>query len=330
VVLRRAPLLLALSLALLLGSGLVLLGLRVAMHVSASRAAARRLVATVLLGHRTPAEDAALFRQARALVPALAPLSCERGMALAAQGQWAAAAERLRACAADEPGQPYVHLAYARALLRTYDPGLYPEARRALRRFDDALARDPALTDPPSRLEAAALAHEVERLIVAGNPAGSHLDRRYAAVEILAILTRPQARGPSRYDGPRVPLCLAFRPGDAALGTAAEQQLQEAAKALRDGALANTRIQIEGHTDSVEGGSRRARQALSRRRCEVVRDYLTSRCGIAPARLSLAALADDYPLSTNDTEEGRAANRRVELVNLNEKTELRRDVRDAY
>ena len=70
-------------------------------------------------------------------------------------------------------------------------------------------------------------------------------------------------------------------------------------------------IEISGHTDNV--GSDAANQALSQNRAKSVLDYLVSK-GIAPERLVSKGLGEAKPVATNDTEEGRQKNRRVEFT----------------
>ena len=70
-------------------------------------------------------------------------------------------------------------------------------------------------------------------------------------------------------------------------------------------------LSVEGHTDNV--GSPTANAALSARRAEAVRAWLVGR-GVAASRLSSAGHGDTRPVASNDDEEGRARNRRVELV----------------
>ena len=71
-------------------------------------------------------------------------------------------------------------------------------------------------------------------------------------------------------------------------------------------------LTIDGHTDSV--GSAQANMELSRRRSEAVRSALVQRYNIAASRLSAQGHGDTMPKESNDTPEGRARNRRVELV----------------
>ena len=75
------------------------------------------------------------------------------------------------------------------------------------------------------------------------------------------------------------------------------------------------RIRIEGHTDSR--GSRTHNTDLSQRRAESVRAYLIER-GIDADRLTAQGLGPDQPIADNDTDEGRALNRRVEFHILGE------------
>ena len=70
------------------------------------------------------------------------------------------------------------------------------------------------------------------------------------------------------------------------------------------------RIKIIGHTDSV--GKDAANQKLSEGRANAVREDLIER-GIAPERIEAEGRGESQPIDTNDTEEGRQNNRRVEI-----------------
>jgi outer membrane protein OmpA-like peptidoglycan-associated protein len=72
-------------------------------------------------------------------------------------------------------------------------------------------------------------------------------------------------------------------------------------------------LRIAGHTDNV-GGNGEYNLQLSRRRSEAVRLALVNRFGVAGERLSSSGFGAGAPIETNDTPEGRARNRRVELV----------------
>ena len=73
------------------------------------------------------------------------------------------------------------------------------------------------------------------------------------------------------------------------------------------------RLSIAGHTDNV-GGNGEYNLQLSRKRSEAVRTTLISRFGIAADRLTSSGFGAAAPKDTNDTSEGRARNRRVELI----------------
>ncbi len=74
------------------------------------------------------------------------------------------------------------------------------------------------------------------------------------------------------------------------------------------------RLSIEGHTDS--DGSDEHNLALSDNRASSVRDYLIATYSIAPERLEAKGWGESQPMDSNDTPEGKANNRRVELVRL--------------
>ena len=72
-----------------------------------------------------------------------------------------------------------------------------------------------------------------------------------------------------------------------------------------------TRIEVTGHTDSV--GSDQANMTLSQRRADAVAGYLGSR-GVASSRMVVTGMGESRPVASNDTESGRAQNRRVEIT----------------
>jgi outer membrane protein OmpA-like peptidoglycan-associated protein len=72
-----------------------------------------------------------------------------------------------------------------------------------------------------------------------------------------------------------------------------------------------TIIEVAGHTDST--GTAEYNKGLSQRRANSVADYLVTR-GVIQARIMTAAGGEDHPIASNATEQGRAANRRVEVT----------------
>jgi len=84
--------------------------------------------------------------------------------------------------------------------------------------------------------------------------------------------------------------------------------LDEAIATLKqEGGIA---VIAEGHTDSV--GSDAYNMKLSQRRAKAVRDYLVA-AGISARRISAEGFGESQPVASNDTADGRAQNRRVEL-----------------
>ncbi|HEX2590577.1 MAG TPA: OmpA family protein [Rhizomicrobium sp.] len=78
----------------------------------------------------------------------------------------------------------------------------------------------------------------------------------------------------------------------------------------KDAAL---KVEVQGHTDNVGGDA--YNQTLSEARAKSVMAWLTQH-GIAAARLTFKGYGKTVPVATNDTDEGRAKNRRVEIANL--------------
>ncbi len=72
-----------------------------------------------------------------------------------------------------------------------------------------------------------------------------------------------------------------------------------------------TVINVVGHTDSV--GSDEYNMQLSARRAMAVSNYLALR-GVAENRMAVRAMGEKAPIASNDTEAGRAQNRRVEIT----------------
>ena len=81
----------------------------------------------------------------------------------------------------------------------------------------------------------------------------------------------------------------------------------------------NSTARVEGHA-SKTGPSARYNQRLSEARAVAVKSMLTNEFGIAPNRLSAIGYGYDQPIASNDTEEGRAMNRRVYAIITGDKT----------
>jgi OOP family OmpA-OmpF porin len=78
------------------------------------------------------------------------------------------------------------------------------------------------------------------------------------------------------------------------------------------GEFPESQIAIEGHTDST--GDPGFNKQLSQKRADAIRTYLVANLGINPSRIIAIGYGAEKPIATNDTSEGRAKNRRVDVV----------------
>jgi len=101
-----------------------------------------------------------------------------------------------------------------------------------------------------------------------------------------------------------------FVTGKSELLPAARDQLDQVAIALKDQGSLKPMV-VEGYTDSV--GSDATNQKLSKDRAESVRAYLVSK-GVPSDKITSVGKGKANPVASNDTPEGRANNRRVEII----------------
>ena len=108
-----------------------------------------------------------------------------------------------------------------------------------------------------------------------------------------------------------------FPSGQDAIDTARYPTVEKLADVIR--AVPN-KVRLEGHTDAVPIRSSRYRSnwELSSARGVTMLELLTTRFHVPEARLSVAGYGDTIPITSNATPEGRAQNRRVDVVILNE------------
>ncbi|KQT26054.1 hypothetical protein ASG22_05055 [Chryseobacterium sp. Leaf405] len=149
---------------------------------------------------------------------------------------------------------------------------------------------------------------------VAGNVIGNKMDKQ--AKEIKETL--PGAQVERVGDGIKITLNesivnFAFNSSD--LTAVAKTNLDKLSQVLANNP--DTNINIYGYTDSV--GSDSYNLSLSERRANSVKSYLLSK-GITSNRMFAKGEGESSPVATNDTDEGRAKNRRVEFaITANEK-----------
>jgi len=133
---------------------------------------------------------------------------------------------------------------------------------------------------------------------------------RKAMEQSLGFLDATQMKQALDKDG-RVALHVNFDTDKATLRADAQPVIAEVAKLLEDDPA--LRLSIEGHTDNTGGAEHNLQ--LSTARARAVLGALVG-LGVDPARLQSRGFGQDKPVADNGTEEGRAQNRRVELVRL--------------
>lgn len=103
---------------------------------------------------------------------------------------------------------------------------------------------------------------------------------------------------------------IRFDTGEATIKPASAETLTKIATLLQE--HPDLHLLVEGHTDNTGGFE--ANMTLSEERAAAVKTYLVDRHGIDGSRLNTIGLGSTQPAASNDTEAGRAENRRVELV----------------
>jgi outer membrane protein OmpA-like peptidoglycan-associated protein len=122
--------------------------------------------------------------------------------------------------------------------------------------------------------------------------------------------TRPSLPLPQ----PAVTLNVLFASNSDTLPATSYAEVDKLGTVLSWPQYADYRIRLAGHTDNQ--GAERKNQVLSERRVKSIKAYLTQHFHIAPERVDAVGYGSTKPLVPNDTPEGRAKNRRVEVVSL--------------
>jgi outer membrane protein OmpA-like peptidoglycan-associated protein len=186
-----------------------------------------------------------------------------------------------------------------------------PLARQAVVAGEDA--RRAAITEA-ERAEAAAASEQAAARAAASAAAATAAEEQ-ARARIAArqdLLTRLNAVLPTRETDRGLVSEIGgvqFASGTADLSAAARESLARFSGVVAS--YPDLRFRIEGHTDNT--GSVETNEALSLRRAIAVRDYLISQ-GLAASSTDVAGLGPSRPIDDNETAEGRARNRRVEIV----------------
>jgi len=107
---------------------------------------------------------------------------------------------------------------------------------------------------------------------------------------------------------------LFFEFGSSELVFKAREKIRSLASLVQSGFVATRKLAVVGHTDSV--GDQNFNMSLSRTRAERVMDELIF-SGIRPDRINLSWFGETQPIASNKNSSGRARNRRVEFIVLN-------------
>jgi len=144
---------------------------------------------------------------------------------------------------------------------------------------------------------------------VAGNLWSKKQEERRVAMEQATRGTGVDvSRTPDNQLKVNIPSDVSFDIGSATIKPQMRSVLDPFAASLKDDPKAQ--LSIIGHTDST--GSEAVNNPLSIERAQSVRDYLAAR-GVSPARIQIAGRGEREPIADNNTEAGRAKNRRVEI-----------------
>lgn len=119
---------------------------------------------------------------------------------------------------------------------------------------------------------------------------------------------RISAAGQDQLDAALANRIVEFEAGSATLTALGQSVLDDVAAVMRR--MPDRRFEIIGHTDGQ--GARLSNMALSSARAEAVKTYLAGR-GVPVALLDTSGAGPDRPVASNDTPEGRARNRRIEV-----------------
>jgi outer membrane protein OmpA-like peptidoglycan-associated protein len=105
-------------------------------------------------------------------------------------------------------------------------------------------------------------------------------------------------------------LGIQFPPGKSTIDNSNARLMQKVRDALQ--LFPGASISVEGHTDAI--GSDSANLILSQDRADAVKAYLVSNFGLDAEKVSSVGYGEARPVATNETPEGRARNRRIDLV----------------
>ena len=143
----------------------------------------------------------------------------------------------------------------------------------------------------------------------AGAVAGNVLDRQAQALQQSLSNPNIQVINRGSYLQVVMPEGILFATGSAAVSGAAQNDLYAVARNLNQ--YPNSRVEVVGHTDNT--GSMALNMDLSQRRAQSVAGILAA-AGVSSGRLMASGAGYNQPIASNNPAEGRAQNRRVEIL----------------
>jgi len=143
---------------------------------------------------------------------------------------------------------------------------------------------------------------------IAGGAVGAYQDRQEAELRRRTAGTGIEVTRDGDVIKLNLPDAVTFDFNSAALKSQFYPALDQVAGTMAD--YNQTVVEISGHTDSV--GSDEYNQKLSEQRAASVSNYLVGK-GLMRQRFEVVGMGERYPIASNDTDAGRAQNRRVEI-----------------
>jgi outer membrane protein OmpA-like peptidoglycan-associated protein len=196
------------------------------------------------------------------------------------------------------------------AELVTYIEGLREQAAQAESDLSDTRTRVAELEEEIRDLDQRLGGVSQERVaLVQRLEAEARIREQFAAIE--NMFERDEARVSREGNRMLIRLVgLSFQSGQDVVQPAYRPLLEKLKQAAD--VFPRSQIVVEGHTDSYGGDDNNL--ALSRRRAEAVSTYLTNELGVPAFRLSSVGYGETQPIANNDTEQGRARNRRIDVI----------------
>jgi OOP family OmpA-OmpF porin len=193
--------------------------------------------------------------------------------------------------------------------LVTYIEGLRDKEAQSERDLADTRQRVGELEDEIRDLDQRLGGVSQERVaLVQRLEAEARLREQFASIE--NMFNRDEARVSREGNRMIIRLVgLTFQSGQAEVQPMYRALLEKVKKAAD--VFPRSQIVIEGHTDSY--GSDETNLALSRKRAEAVSAFLSTELGVPALRLSAVGYGETQPIANNDTEQGRARNRRIDV-----------------